>query len=145
MGQLVATIGAQPQRDQLLVVGELVEPRGRRATIATACGSVASVLRVSSVSKTRAPAANFACTSTTCRFTVGQQPLRQGTAHIVGTFDHPPTMRPLIPNVLQHQPISGAVSPETAGCQHRALVMPEPQGVHEAVPPRSSTELQLTK
>jgi hypothetical protein len=122
VGQLVATIGEQPQRDQFLVVAELVQPRRtHRDHRHRMCVGRVGLAGVTGVEDPH-PGSQLG-RHVDHHFTVGQQPLRQWAAHTVGTLDRPPTIRPLVPYVPQHQPISGAVGAEPAGGQLLALLV----------------------
>jgi hypothetical protein len=120
VGQLVAAVGEQPQRDQLLVEGELAQPRGtqrhHRHRMRVGGVGLAGVAGVEDPD----PGSQLG-RHVDHGLALGQQPLRQWPADPVGALDRPPAVRPLLPDVLQHQPVAVAVGREPAPGQHPFL------------------------
>jgi hypothetical protein len=114
LGQLVAAVGQQPQRDQRLVVTKLVQPpaahrhhRHRVRAGRVGLAGVAGVEHPHPRGQLRRHVDHD--------LPVGQQPLGQRPACSVRALDRPPAVRPLLPHVAQHQPVPRGVGAEPAG------------------------------
>ena len=127
LAQLIAAVGQPPQRLELRVAGQHPKASGAEATTATACASCASVLRSCPVSSCRARGRELR-RHVHHVLTIGQQPLRQGTARAVAAL-HRPHPLGVGGDVISHRRVPDLARGEPAPGQDLLLLVDDFDGL----------------